>query len=81
MFLDWKDQYCQNDYTTRGNQKIQCNPYQTSNFCIFHRTRTKNFKICMETQKTTNSQGNFEKEKQRLPDFRPYYKATEINTV
>ena len=30
---------------------------------IFHRARTKNLKICMETQKTPNSQSNLEKEK------------------
>ena len=29
---------------------------------IFHRTRTHNFKICMETQKTLNSQNNLQKE-------------------
>ena len=39
MFLDWKNQYCQNDYTTQGNLQIQCNPYQITNG-IFHRTRT-----------------------------------------
>ena len=42
--------------------QIQCNPYQTTNG-IFHRTRTKNCIICMETQKTPNSQSNLEKEK------------------
>ena len=31
---------------------------------IFHRTRTNNFTICMETQKTPSSQSNLEKEKQ-----------------
>ena len=30
---------------------------------FFHRTRTKNFTICMETQKTLKSQSNLEKEK------------------
>ena len=30
---------------------------------FFHRTRTKNLKICMETQKTPNSQSYLEKEK------------------
>ena len=30
---------------------------------IFHRTRTKKFTICMETQKTPNSQSNLENEK------------------
>ena len=37
------------------------NPYQATNG-IFHRTRTNNFKICMEIQKTSNSQSNLEKE-------------------
>jgi len=61
--MDWKTQYCQNDYTTQGNLQIQCNPYQTTNG-IFQRTRTKNLKICMETQKIPNSQSNLDKEKQ-----------------
>ena len=38
-----------------------CNPYQATNG-IFHRTRTNNFTICKEIQKTLNSQGNLEKE-------------------
>ena len=40
MFVDWKNLYCQNDYTTQGNLQIQCNPNQITNG-IFHRTRTK----------------------------------------
>ena len=40
MLLDWKNKYCQDDYTTRGNLQIQCNPYQITNG-IFHRTRSK----------------------------------------
>ena len=40
MFLDWKNQYCENDYTTQRNLQIQCNPYQTTN-SILHRIRTK----------------------------------------
>ena len=63
MFLAWKNQHCENDYTTQSNRQIQCNPYQTTNG-IFHRTRTKNFTICVETQKTSNSHSNLEKEKQ-----------------
>ena len=62
MILDWKNQHCVNDYTTQSNLQIQCNPYQTKNG-IFHRTTTKIFTICMETQKTPNSQSNLEKEK------------------
>ena len=46
----------------KSNLQIQYNPYQTTNG-ILHRTRTKNFTICMETQKTPNSQNNLQKEK------------------
>ena len=42
MFLDWKNQHCENDYTTQSNLQIQYNPYQTTNG-TFHRTRTKKF--------------------------------------
>ena len=60
-FLSRKDQYCENDYTTKCNLQIQCDPYQITNG-IFHRTRTKKFTIHMETQKTPNSQSSLEKE-------------------
>ena len=42
--------------------RFKCNPYQTTTG-IFHRTRTKKFTICMETQKIPNSQSSLEKEK------------------
>ena len=42
MFLRRKNQYCINDYTTKGNLQIQCDPYQITNG-IFHRTITKKF--------------------------------------
>ena len=64
MFLDWKNQYCQNDYTTQGNPQLQRNLYEITND-IFHRTRTKTTKSqnFMEIQKTLDSQNNLEKEK------------------
>ena len=62
MLLDWKNQYCENDYPTQNNLQIQCNPYQTTNG-ILHRLRTKKFAIHMETQKAPNTQSNLEKEK------------------
>ena len=60
MFLDRKNQYCENGYTTKLSLKIQCDPYQITND-IFHRTRTKNFTIHMETQKNLNRQSSLEK--------------------
>ena len=50
MFMDRKNQYSENEYTTQSNLEIQCNPYQATNG-IFHRARTNNFTICMEIQK------------------------------
>ena len=54
MILGRKNQYCESDYTTKHNLQNQCDPYQITNGS-FHRTRTKNFTIHMETQETPNS--------------------------
>ena len=53
-----------------SNPQIQCNPYQNTQG-IFHRTRTDNFKICMDTQKTPNSQQNLQNEEQSWGNHAP----------
>ena len=55
---------------TQGNVQIQCNPYQNTSD-IFYRTRTNNFKIYMETQKTLNNQNDLEKEQQSWRNHAP----------
>ena len=59
MFLGRKNQYCENDYTTKCNLQIQCNPYQIING-IFHRARTKISQLICK-HKTSNSQSSLEK--------------------
>ena len=83
MFSDWRNQYCEDDYTTQSNLQIQCNPYQITNGS-FYRTRTKNLKICMETQKTPNSQSSLEGKKTELEEsdsLTSDYKATVIKAT
>ena len=69
MFLDWRNQYCENDSTTKAIYSFM---QSLSNYkWHFSRTRPKIFTICMETQKTPNSQSNLEKEKQSWKNQAP----------
>ena len=65
--LGLKNQYCENDYPTQSNLQIQCNLYQITNG-IFYGTRTNHLKMCMETQKTPNSQSSLEGKKTELEE-------------
>src|SRR5574341_1297648 len=84
MFLGRKNQYCENDYTTRSNIQIQCDPYRITNG-IFHRTRTKISQFIWKHKRPRIAKAVLRKKNGaggiNLSDFRLYYKATVIKTV
>ena len=83
MFMDWKNQYSENEYTPQNNLYIQCNHYINLPM-VFFTEQEQIISVCMEIQKTSNSQSNLKKNGTggiNLPDFRLCYKATVIRTV
>ena len=84
MFLGRKNQYCENDYTTKHNLKIQCDPYQITNGIFFKELEQKisqniwKHKI-PQTDKALlrkkNGAGGI-----NLPDFRLHYYTTKLQS-
>ena len=84
MFMDWKYQYSENEYTTQSNLQIQCNPYQTTNG-IFHRTRKIISQFVWKHKKTQIAKAILRKKNGtggiNLPDFRLSHSPQETTVL
>ena len=85
IFLGWKNHYCQKTMLLKAIYRFNAvlSNYQ---WHFFHRTRTKNLLISMETQRTLQITKAVIQKKIgaggiKLPDFRLYCKATVIKTA
>ena len=93
MFLDWKNRYFENDYTTQIKLQIQCNPYQTTNGHVWY--QYQNLVLTELEQRISQFTHKYQRPQIaktilrkkngaggiRLPDFRIHNKATVIRTV
>ena len=76
MFLGRKNQYCENDYTTKCNLQIQCDPYQSTNGILKELEQKISQFVCKHKRpriakavlRKKNGAGAI-----NLPDFRVYY--------
>ena len=75
LFMDQKNQYSENEYTTQSSLQIQCNPQQATNG-IFHRTRKIISQLVWKYKKPRIAKAILRKNGTggiNLPDFRLYY--------
>ena len=84
MFLGRKNQYCENDYTTKCSLHIQCESYQITNG-FFTELEQKISQFIWKHERTQIAKALLKNKSGpgeiNLPYFRLYYKATVIKTV
>ena len=85
MFLGKKNQYCENDYTTKHNLQFQCDPYQITYCIFFTELKPEISQFICNSQRPWIAKAVLRKKTGAggisFPDFRWYFRASSQDSM